>query len=115
FMSPEQVRGASSVDHRADLYSLGMCFFHMLTGEYAFYAPSFSDILIGICTQPLPLLREKAPWVPEAVEQWFQRACAKEPFDRFQSADEMTEALAAAAGTSPLSKHKSFPEGRIAP
>jgi serine/threonine-protein kinase len=87
----------------------------MLTGEFCFYSPNFSDILIAICTQPLPLLRSKAPWVPEAVEQWFQRACAREPLDRFQSADEMTEALAAAAGASLLQKHKSFPEGRIAP
>ncbi len=115
FMSPEQVRGASSVDHRADLYSLGMCLFHMLTGEYAYYSPNYSDILVGICTQPLPLLREKSPWVPEAVEQWFQRACAKEAIERFQSADEMTEALQAASGGAALSKHKSFPEGRIAP
>ncbi|HYQ15264.1 MAG TPA: protein kinase [Polyangiaceae bacterium] len=116
FMSPEQVRGASSVDHRADLYSLGMCLFHMLTGDYAFYSESYSDTLVGICTLPLPLLREKAPWVPEAVESWFQRACAKLPLERFQSADEMTEALQAAAGpATPLSKHKSVPEGRIAP
>jgi eukaryotic-like serine/threonine-protein kinase len=115
FMSPEQVRGASSVDHRADLYSLGMCLYHMLTGDFAFYSPNYSDVLISICTQPLPLLRAKSPWVSEAVEQWFQRACAKEPLERFQSADEMTEALSAAAGTSPLSKHKSFPEFRIAP
>jgi len=114
FMSPEQVRGASSVDHRADLYSLGMCLFHMLTGEYAYYSANYSDILVGICTQPLPRLREKAPWVPEAVEQWFQRACAKERMERFQSADEMTEALQAAGGSPPLSKHKSVPEGRIA-
>ena len=115
FMSPEQVRGASSVDHRADLYSLGMCLFHTLTGDYAYYSPNYSDILIGICTLPLPLLREKAPWIPESVEQWFQRACAKEPLERFQSADEMSEALQAAAGGMALSKHKSFPEGRIAP
>ncbi len=115
FMSPEQVRGASSVDHRADLYSLGMCLFHMLTGEYAYYSTNYSDILVGICTLPLPLLREKAPWVPETVEQWFQRACAKGPLERFQSADEMTEALQAASGGVALSKHKSFPEGRIAP
>ncbi len=115
FMSPEQVRGASSVDHRADLYSLGMCLYHMLTGEFAYYSPNYSDILVSICTQPLPLIRARAPWVSETVEQWFQRACAKEPLERFQSADEMTEALAAAAGTSPLSKHKSVPEGRIAP
>jgi serine/threonine-protein kinase len=115
FMSPEQVRGASSVDHRADLYSLGMCLYHMLTGELAYYSPNYSDILVGICTQPLPLLRAKAPWIPETVEQWFQRACAKEPLERFQSADEMTEALQAAGGGIPLSKHKSVPEGRIAP
>ena len=115
FMSPEQVRGASIVDHRADLYSLGMCLFHMLTHEFAYYSPNYSDILVGICTLPLPVLREKAPWVSESVEQWFQRACAKEPLERFQSADEMTEALQAVAGNMPLSKHKSFPEGRIAP
>jgi serine/threonine protein kinase len=115
FMSPEQVRGASAVDHRADLYSLGMCLFHMLTGEFAYYSTNYSEILVGICTQPLPLLRAKAPWVPESIEQWFQRACAKEPLERFQSADEMTEALQAALGSPALSKHKSVPEGRIAP
>src|SRR3954471_2370651 len=115
FMSPEQVRGASSVDHRADLYSLGMCLFHMLSHEFAFYSDNYSDILVGICTEPLPLLRAAAPWVPESVEQWFQRACAKEPLERFQSADEMTEALQAAAGGLMLSKNKSSPEGRIAP
>jgi serine/threonine-protein kinase len=115
FMSPEQIRGASSVDHRADLYSLGMCSFHMLTGDYAYYSPNYSDILVSICTLPLPSLRAAAPWVPPAVEQWFQRACAREPLERFQSADEMSEALQAAAGGMPLSKHKSFPEGRIAP
>jgi serine/threonine protein kinase len=116
FMSPEQVRGASSVDHRADLYSLGMCLFHMLTGDFAYYSESYSEILVAICTRPLPLLRERAPWLPAPIEGWFQRACAKLPLDRFQSADEMTEALqAAAGGASPLSKHKSVPEGRIAP
>jgi eukaryotic-like serine/threonine-protein kinase len=115
FMSPEQIRGASSVDHRADLYSLGLCLFHMLTGEYAYYSPSYSDILVSICTLPLPFLRETAPWVPPAVEQWFQRACAREPLERFQSADEMSEALQAAAGGLALSKHKSVSEGRIAP
>lgn len=115
FMSPEQVRGASSVDHRADLYSLGMCLYHMLTGDFAFYSPNFHEILIGICTRPLPQLRAKAPWIPESVEGWFQRACAKEPLERFQSADEMIEALQAATGGMALSMHQSFPEGRIAP
>jgi serine/threonine-protein kinase len=116
FMSPEQVRGASSVDHRADLYSLGMCLYQMLTGELAFYSQNYSEILIAICHQPLPRLRDAAPWVPEAIELWFQRACAKEPLERFQSADEMTEALVVAAGPAgAASKHQSVSEGRIAP
>jgi hypothetical protein len=92
-----------------------MCLFHMLTGEYAHYSANYSDILVSVCTRPLPKLREKAPWLPEAVEQWFQRACAQDPLDRFQSADEMTEALQATGSASPKSKHQSVPEGRIAP
>ncbi len=47
-MSPEQVRGASQVDQRADLYSLGMVFYNMITGRFAFDAPSYSDVLVKI-------------------------------------------------------------------
>jgi serine/threonine-protein kinase len=52
FMSPEQVRGANSVDARSDLYSLGMVFYNMLTGAYAFNGESFADVLVAICTGP---------------------------------------------------------------
>jgi serine/threonine-protein kinase len=100
FMSPEQARGASTVDARSDLYSLGMVFYNMLTGELAFNGPSFADVLIAICTSPLPDLRASAPWVPQSVADWFQRACAREPQDRFQSADEMIEGLELALGVS---------------
>lgn len=98
FMSPEQVRGASHVDHRADLYSLGIVFFHMVTGRFAFNGPSYSDVLVAICTEPLPDIREVAPALPEPLRAWFRRACARAPEDRFQSADEMVEALQEAAG-----------------
>jgi serine/threonine-protein kinase len=100
FMSPEQARGASSVDARSDLYSLGMVFYNMLTGALAFNGASFADVLIAICTSPLPDLRASAPWVPQSVADWFQRACAREPQDRFQSADEMIEGLELALGVS---------------
>jgi serine/threonine-protein kinase len=111
FMSPEQVRGASSVDHRADLYSLGTVFFNMLTGRYAFNGESFGDVLLSICTEPLPSLRQQVPWLPAAVETWFQRACARDAKDRFQSADEMVEALKLAVGDSLGSiSQKSSPE-----
>jgi serine/threonine-protein kinase len=99
FMSPEQVRGASTVDHRADLYSLGMCFFNMLTGKFAFDGESFGSILVAICTEPLPDLRTFAPWAGDGAALWFQRACARDPSARYQSADEQIEALQAAVGT----------------
>ncbi len=97
FMSPEQVRGASSVDHRADLYSLGMVVYNMLTGGYAFDGESFGDLLVSICTERLPRLCDAAPWLPEALDPWFQKACARNPAERFRSADEMVEALHQAA------------------
>lgn len=99
FMSPEQVRGASNADHRSDLYSLGMVVYNMVTGQYAFDKATFGDLLISICTDPLPKLRSAAPWAPEGLEDWFQKACARAPEDRFADADEMLRALDAVAGS----------------
>ncbi len=102
FMSPEQVRGASDIDHRADLYSLGMVFYNTITGKYAFDGATFGDLLISICTDPLPSLRQEAPWASAELEAWFRRACARAPEDRFVDADEMVEALEVAAGLTDL-------------
>jgi len=98
FMSPEQVRGFKDIDHRTDLYSLGIVSFTMLTGRLAIAGETFGEILIKICTEPLPSLRAAAPWLTPAIESWFQRACAREPADRFQSAPELIGALRTAAG-----------------
>jgi serine/threonine protein kinase len=110
FMSPEQIRGASEVDHRADLYSLGMVFYNMVTGSHAFDGPSYSDVLVAICTQTLPDIRIAAPWLPAALGTWFDKACARERDNRFQSADEMIEALQAAAGPEARMTRPSVPD-----
>jgi eukaryotic-like serine/threonine-protein kinase len=115
FMSPEQIRGASHVDHRADLYSVGMVFYNMVTGHHAFNGPSYSDVLVAICTEPLPKIQERAPWLPETVGAWFEKACARELVDRFQSADEMIEALREAAGPHSRLSRASVPEGVSGP
>jgi serine/threonine protein kinase len=99
FMSPEQVQRASLVDHRADLYSLGMCFFNMVTGRYAFEEQSFAAVLVAICSHPLPNLGLLSPTLPPAVVAWFDRCCARDPDARFQSADEAFVALREAAGS----------------
>jgi serine/threonine-protein kinase len=110
FMSPEQIRGASLVDHRADLYSLGMVFYNMVTGSHAFDGPSYSDVLVAICTEALPGIRVAAPWLPAALGDWFDKACARERDQRFQSADEMIEALQEAAGPGSRMSRPSSPE-----
>jgi eukaryotic-like serine/threonine-protein kinase len=100
FMSPEQVRGAKEIDFRTDLYSLGLVAFTSLTGQLAIDGETFGDVLLKICTHPLPSLCTLAPSLPLAMEAWFHRACAREPVDRHQSAQEFVETLRAAAGES---------------
>jgi len=101
FMSPEQARGLKTVDHRSDLYSLGMLAYFVLTGENAFAGEAFGDLLLTICTHPLPSLHEVAPWLPEPLDAWFKKACALEQDDRFQTAQELIAALVEAAGVDP--------------
>ena len=100
FMSPEQARGSRAIDSRADLYSLGLVAFTMLTGNLAFTGESIGDLLIQICVQPLPSLRATAPWLPPAMEEWFQKACARDPDARFATARAFVDALRVAAGVS---------------
>lgn len=100
FMSPEQARGERSLDARTDLYAVGMVFFNMVTGRYAFGGASLADVLVAICTAPLPDLRELSPWLPASVADWFQHACARRAQDRFQSADDLLSALDLALGVS---------------
>jgi eukaryotic-like serine/threonine-protein kinase len=110
FMSPEQVRGASTVDARADLYSLGMVVFHMVTGTYAFEGNSFGDLLVSICTDTLPRLSDRAPVNP-AFDVWFAKACARDPALRFQSADEMIRSLELALDSPPSDARSSSSDG----
>jgi serine/threonine-protein kinase len=98
YMSPEQARGLKTIDHRTDLYSLGLVAYTLFTGNLAFSSESFGDLLLQICTAPLPSLGAGAPWLPPAMDPWFQRACAREPQERFASAQAFSDALLAAAG-----------------
>jgi hypothetical protein len=98
YMSPEQARGLRTIDNRTDLYSLGLVAYTMLTGNLAFSSESFGDLLLQICTAPLPQLSAQAHWLPPTVDPWFMRACAREPQDRYASAQEFADALRIAAG-----------------
>ncbi len=98
YMSPEQARGSRDVDHRTDLWSLAMVAYFALTGLLAIGGETFGDVLLKICVEPLPSLRAGAPLLPLSMDRWFQQACAREPAERFQSAQEFIDTLRAAAG-----------------
>ncbi len=101
FMSPEQARGSKQVDPRSDLYSLGMVAYWALTGRYAFGGEALGELIIAICTHPLPSLVAARPGLPAALDSWFARACAREPGARFASADALIDALAEASAVDP--------------
>jgi serine/threonine protein kinase len=96
YMAPEQgLEGQCDV--RSDIYSLGIVFYEMLTGEPPFDAETPLAILMKHVNDPLPLLRKTDPTIPKQFERVVLKALAKKPQDRHQSAGEMAEALHAAA------------------
>jgi serine/threonine protein kinase len=98
FMSPEQARGKKGIDHRSDLYSLGAMTFYVLTGKHAFGGEALGELILAICTKPLPSLIAQRSGLPPGLDAWYHRSCAREPEDRFQSAEEMVAALIDASG-----------------
>ncbi|HLX58847.1 MAG TPA: serine/threonine-protein kinase [Ktedonobacteraceae bacterium] len=95
YMSPEQINGRP-VDARTDVYALGVVLFQMLTGEVPFQSTTVQGLLFQHVYTPPRRLRELNPYASETLENIIARAMAKAPADRFQSAEEMAQALEAA-------------------
>lgn len=96
FMSPEQIR-AGEIDGRADIYAVGALMFRMLTGQHVFRQKNTFDILKAHLMEPPPSMAETAPelQVPQALEALVAKALAKDPDERFQSMEELSQALVA--------------------
>ena len=109
YMSPEQAQGNKAVDHRTDLWALGVIAFECLTGKRPFYSEGLGDLVLTICVRELPVPSDVAP-VPLGFDGWFAKACARDPENRFQSAREMTEALRDALGIDPRDTTLDIPE-----
>ena len=118
YMSPEQGQGAK-VDHRSDIYSLGVVLYEMVAGHVPYEAETPMAVMLKHITEPLPLPRRLDPRVPEDVQRVILKALAKDPADRYQTAGELAQALnqavqlgaPAAPRPAPVSGRASFAEG----
>ena len=94
YMSPEQVRG-KEIDHRTDLWSLAVVAYEALTGTVPFHGRNVPDIVMRIVQDPpIPPSRTVDSLGP-AVDEFFERALAKDPDERFSSAQEFGAAFSA--------------------
>jgi eukaryotic-like serine/threonine-protein kinase len=93
YMAPEQAMGDPAVDHRADLYAVGVLAYEMLTGRPPFVAGSPQQLIGRIVTQSPAALKAERPSTPAALAQLVHRLLSKSPADRPQSAREVLRAL----------------------
>jgi eukaryotic-like serine/threonine-protein kinase len=99
YVSPEQAAGDPRVDHRTDLYSLGVVAFEMLAGQPPFTHRALRALLAAHQTEPPPSIATRREGVPSWLQQLVRRLLEKRAADRPQSADEVVQVLDAAATT----------------
>ncbi len=100
YMAPEIGRIGAPIDHRVDLYSLGIMAFQLLTRRLPFSDGSPAELMRAHRTEPVRFPGELAPEVPQGVRDIVVRLCAKQPSARFRTANALIEAINGATGLS---------------
>jgi len=104
YMAPEQLLAQDVIDARCDIYALGISLYEALAGTVPFEG-NFGEVLLKVCTQPMPSLVERCPHVPIELERAISVALARDPADRYATMREFAEALSRVptGGTPPTS------------
>lgn len=98
YMAPEQAQG-DEIDGRADIYSLGIILYEMVTGKQPYEADTPMAVAIKHITDPVPHILAANPKLPEGMDTVIQKAMAKKKTDRYNTAVEMTDAVREVART----------------
>jgi serine/threonine protein kinase len=119
YMSPEQARG-KQVDHRSDIYSLGITLFEALTARKPFSREeetpaAYGEVIQEILTRPLPDPRAFIPSISPEVVRLLKKATAKELGDRFQSCAEFLGALEIIEGDTGIGAPRGYDDSASAP
>ena len=99
YMSPEQCRGTRAVDHRSDIYSLGVILYEMLVGQPPFVSEGFGELVNMHLNVPPASARSKRPEIPLALDALVLKMLAKNPEDRYADMAEVQGALKASGGS----------------
>lgn len=93
YMAPEQLRGSSSVDHRVDIFALGLVIYEMLAGRLPYQSETYESLVIDIVTGTPPSPRLFNAQIPEELAQVVLKALAREATDRFEDVGALATAL----------------------
>jgi serine/threonine protein kinase len=91
YMAPEQT--GKNIDHRVDIYALGIVFYEMITGRRPFEADTPLAVIVKQASDPLPRPSQFMPGLPDVVEKVLIKVLAKKPEDRYQSMGEFAKVL----------------------
>jgi len=100
YMSPEQARSTRRADHRSDLWSFAVILFRAVTGHELFQGETVADIVIKVCTEPIPTPTSVSPELPKGLDRFFRKALQRDADRRYQSAPELVHAFEQALGAS---------------
>ncbi|HUJ63486.1 MAG TPA: protein kinase, partial [Kofleriaceae bacterium] len=114
YMAPEQVRGASDVGPRADVFAVGCLLFECLTGRVAFVGDNIMAVLAKILLEDAPRVSELRPELPPAIDALVARAMAKLPEHRPANGAQLAAELAA-LGAMPIGATPAPPAAELAP
>jgi serine/threonine protein kinase len=98
YMSPEQCSQDSEIDHRSDIYSLGVILYEMLVGHVPFSGDSATMVMMKHLQEPVPSVLEERSDVAPPIGRVVARAMAKVPTNRYQTVAELIEDLTIASG-----------------